>query len=322
MRFVVLGAGAIGGVLGAGLHRAGYKVQLVARGAHHDAIAARGLTLETPDERVTLPLAVARGPEEVAFTSSDVVLLAVKSQDSADALDALRDAAPADTPVVCLQNGVENERVALRRFACVYGAVVMAPTAHLEPGIVQAYGRTVAGAIDIGRYPEGSDERCEVLCAAFSAARFSAETRPDIMRLKYAKLITNLGNAVEAVCGLEHEAGEELARRAQAEGERVLQAAGIDCDAPEVSDVLGRWQRWEVGEIAGRPRGGGSTWQSLTRGAPRLETDYLSGEIVLQGRLAGVPTPVNALMQALARETVREGRAPGWMPAERVLARL
>ena len=141
------------------------------------------------------------------------------------------------------------------------------------------------------------------------------------MRFKYAKLIGNLANAVQAVCGLEGATGE-LIERAQEEGRTVLRAAGIEFDVANVADRRGRWERWGVGEIEGRPRGGGSTWQSIVRGAGSVETDYLNGEIVLRGRLTGVPTPVNELLQALARETLRERRQPGWISAEDVLARL
>ncbi len=321
MRFVIFGAGAIGGVVGARLYEAGRGVVLIARGEHRDAIAARGLTLETPQQRVTLPIAVAGAPGEVSFASDDIVLLATKGQDSEAALDALRDAAVPPPAVVCLQNGVANERAALRRFPHVYGAVVMAPTAHLEPGVVQAFGAALTGAIDVGRYPSGVDERCRELCDALRAARFSSQPRADIMRLKYAKLIANLANAVQAICGAEADGGE-LVERAREEGRAVLRAAGIEFAADHVSDVRGRWERWEVGSIGGRSRAGGSTWQSVTRGADSVETDYLNGEVVLRGRLLGMPTPVNELLQALARETVRDRHAPGWLTPDDVLARL
>jgi 2-dehydropantoate 2-reductase len=321
MRFVIIGAGAIGGVVGARLHQSEHAVQLIARGPHHDAIAARGLTLETPLERATLRIPVARTPATANITKDDVVLVATKSQDSEAALGALRDAAPASTPVVCLQNGVENERVALRRFANVYGAVVMSPTAHLEPGVVQAYGTERTGTIDLGRYPNGVDHFAAEICRALSASQFDSEPRADIMRHKYAKLIANLPNAVQAICGADAEAGE-LIRRVQEEGRTVLRAAGIAFEVDDVADIRGRWEGWGVREIEGRPRGGGSTWQSVTRGTGSIETDYLNGEIVLEGRLAGIPTPVNELLQALARETVRDEHEPGWLSPDDVLARL
>lgn len=321
MRFVIFGAGAVGGVLGAQLYEAGRDVVLIARGAHRDAIAARGLTLETPRRRVTLPVPVAGAPHEVSFGPDDVVLLTTKSQDTEAALDALRNLPSPPSAVVCVQNGVANERAALRRFPDVYGAVVMAPTAHLEPGVVLAYGAKLSGAIDVGRYPDGVDDRARAVCEAIAGATFSSEPRGDIMRFKYAKLIANLANAVQAVCG-EGAAAEELVDRAREEGRAVLSAAGIEFTADRVGEVRGRWANWEVGPIAGRPRAGGSTWQSVFRGAGTVETDYLNGEIVLRGRLLGMPTPINERLQALARETVRDRHDPGWLPAEEVLARL
>ncbi len=321
MRFVIIGAGAIGGVVGARLHEAGCEVLLIARGRHHDAIAAHGLTLKTPERRVTLPIPVAGSPADVSFGADDLVLLATKSQDTEAALDGLRDAAGDRATVACLQNGVENERIALRRFAHVYGGVVMAPTAHLEPGVVQAYGTALTGTIDVGCYPRGIDDRCRALCAALGAARFGSEPRGNIMRFKHAKLIANLANAVQAICGADA-AADELAERVEEEGRTVLRAEGTEFVADEVADVRGRWRRWRVGEIDGRPRAGGSTWQSVARGADTVESDYLNGEIVLRGRLAGVPTPANELLQALARETVRDRHDPGWLSAADVLGRL
>jgi 2-dehydropantoate 2-reductase len=321
MRFVVFGAGAIGGVVAMRLHGSGHDVQLIARGAHHDAIAARGLTLETPVERVTARLPVARTPAGAGIGPHDVVLLATKSQHTLAALDALLESAPASTPVVCLQNGVANERIALRRFAETYGAVVMSPTAHVEPGVVQAYGTKLTGTIDVGRYPHGLDDRVNAICAALEASHFSAEPREEIMRFKYAKLIANLANSVQAICGADADAGE-LIRRVQDEGRAVLRAGAIEFEVPDVADIRARWERWGVGEIHGRPRAGGSTWQSVTRGAGTVETDYLNGEIVLVGRLSGAPAPVNELLQALARETIRGGHQPGWLSPEEVLARL
>ena len=322
MRFVIFGAGAIGGVVGARLHQAGAAVQLIARGAHHDAIAAGGLTLETPVERVTLRIPVAPTPAAAALTAGDVILLAVKTQDTVAALDALRDAVADPLPVVCLQNGVENERLAARIFPDVYGAVVMTPTAHLEPGTVQAYATRVTGAIDVGRYPRGVDGLAVEVCGALAGARWESTPQDDVMRHKHAKLLANLGNAIEATCGPRSDGAGELAAAAREEARAVLDACGIAYDVPEVEDVAARWRRWEVGEIAGRPRAGGSSWQSVVRGTGRIETDYLTGEIVLRGRQAGVATPVNALLQSLARQTVAAGHRPGWISAREILARL
>jgi 2-dehydropantoate 2-reductase len=322
MRFVVFGAGAVGGVVGARLHQAGHDVALIARGAHLAEMQRSGLTLETPTERTVLRIPVAGDPAELgvgAGGSEDVVLLATKSQDTAAALDALKRAGAGEVPIICLQNGVENERQALRRFPDVYGAVIMAPTAHLRPGAVEAYGALATGMIDLGRYPEGTDELSERVADALSQSQFRSRAWPDVMRLKYAKLILNLGNAVNALCAGD-ERRDELVQRASDEGRAALDAAGIEYRDEGVADLSGRWQRIGVSDVAGRPRAGSSTWQSLARGTGAVETDYLNGEIVLVGRLHGVPTPVNAALCRLAAEQARGGGAPGELSVGDVLA--
>jgi 2-dehydropantoate 2-reductase len=320
LRFVVFGAGAIGGVVGARLHQAGHEVALIARGAHYEAIARDGLTLETPEERVVLAIPASPEAAAVSWRDDDVLLLAVKTQDTAGALNALAAVAPARVPIVCLQNGVENERLALRIFPNVYGALVMLPAQHLEPGVVQAYSTPLTGGIDVGRCPRGVDSTCELVTAALSGARFSSLARAEIMRWKYAKLLLNLGNAIEALCGPDAD-DDELDALAREEGRACMRAAGIDF-AREEEDAERRLGLLSLGEIAGRERGGGSTWQSFARGASSIETDYLNGEIVLLGSLHGVPTPVNAELSELAREAVRDGLPPGHLTPERLLARL
>jgi 2-dehydropantoate 2-reductase len=325
MRFVVFGAGAVGGVVGARLHQAGHDVALIARGAHLEEIQRSGLTLETSSERSVVQIPAAADPAELGVGSrgtDDVILLATKSQDTGGALDALQRAGAWDVPIVCMQNGVENERVALRRFAHVYGAVVMAPTAHLRPGAVEAYGARASGQIDIGRYLTGSDELVERVATALSESQFHSRVWPDVMRLKYAKLILNLGNAVGALCADDDRVGE-LRERVTAEGRAALDAAGIDHDDDGVDDLAGfgpAHPQIGVSDIAGRTRAGSSTRQSLARGTGAVETDYLNGEIVLVGRLHGVPTPVNAALCRLAAEQARGGAEPGELSVDDILA--
>jgi 2-dehydropantoate 2-reductase len=240
MRFVIFGAGAIGGSVAARLAQSGFEVAVIARGAHLAAIRRAGLVFETPEQRTVLELPAAEDPAELGVgADGDVLLLATKSQDTAGGLAALRLAGARDVPIVCLQNGVDNERVALRLFESVYGAVVMLPAAHLEPGIVQAYGARLTGIVDVGRYPEGADELCDAVTAALEASGFSSRSRTDIMRYKCTGTI---------------------------------------------------------------------------------ETDYLNGEVVLVGRLHGVPTPVNAALCELAARQVVKGEGPGRLTADDVLA--
>ena len=90
--------------------------------------------------------------------------------------------APANTPVVCVQNGVENERVTLRRFGNVYGIPVMCPTLHLECLRVSP---ALPGILDIGRWPRGRGEVVDQLAAAPESSTFSSRPLDDVARWKW-----------------------------------------------------------------------------------------------------------------------------------------
>jgi 2-dehydropantoate 2-reductase len=319
VRVVVLGAGGIGGSIGARLHQAGHEIALIARGAHGGAIRDRGLTFETPEERVTLRIPAYPHPRDLSWRDDDVVVLAAKSQDT-DA--AARDlyAAAGEVAVVSAQNGVANERTLARWFGRVHGMCVMMPTAHLEPGVVQAHSAAATGILDLGRFPDGTDDVDEALAEALRASRFESVTRPDIMRWKYRKLVNNLGNSVQALCGrgLDSAEARALLDLLTREAEVVFAAAGIDPVTDEEDDVR-RADHLQLRPIGDEPRAGGSTWQSLTRGSG-IETDYLNGEIALLGRLHGVPTPANERIQALMRDAAARGAGPGIMTIHELLA--
>jgi 2-dehydropantoate 2-reductase len=324
MRFVIYGAGAVGGTIGGRLFEAGHDVTLVARGDHLAAVQRDGLTVASPSGTVTLPVPAVGSPADAGLAAGDVVLLAMKTQHTAAALDDLARAAPPGIRVVCGQNGVENERLALRSFADVYGMVVMMPATHLEPGVVEVWSSPVSGLLDLGRFPAGVDDTARAIAAALSEATFSAVAMPDIMRWKYRKLLLNLANAVEVVAGetdRSDPAQARLAARLVAEGEAVLAAGGIDVAAVE-EEAERRGDLLRIRPIDGRRRQGGSSWQSVARGADTVETDYLNGEIALLGRLHGVPTPTNDLLQRLARQVAAEGRPPGAYGIDEVIARL
>jgi 2-dehydropantoate 2-reductase len=311
MRFVVVGAGAIGGAVGARLFQAGCDVTLVARGEHGRALAA-GLVLEAPDETVTLRIPVVDEPSQVAWDENapedTVVLLAVKGQHTDHALTQLT-VAPPSTPVVCMQNGVENERRVLRQFANTYALCVMCPATQLRPGVVQVHSAPVSGLLDLGRFPSGVDASAQSIADAIATTTFQSVARPDIMRWKYRKLLMNLANAVEALSGPEGRFSP-LAREAQREGTEVLDAAGVDLVSAE-EDRERRGDHLQLAPTSSGEWRGGSSWQSLARGAGSIEAEFLNGEIVLLGRLHGVPTPVNALLQHLAVRAAADGAPPG-----------
>jgi len=319
-RLIIYGAGAIGGTIGSRLFASGSDVVLVARGAHREAIAADGLRLISPEGTLVQRIPVIGGPAELDWRADDVVVLATKSQDSVGVLDGLAAVAPDGVAIACAQNGVANERAALRRFASVYAICVQLPSTHLEPGLVVAHSAPLAGGLDVGRYPAGLDDRARAIAAAFAAAGFASSARPDIMRWKYAKLLRNTHNSIRALVGAPP-AGRELERLVDEESRAVLAGAGID----HASDA--EYERNHRGAVTIRPIEGyantlGSTWQSLARGSGVTEADYLNGEIVLEARLHGLRAPVNELLARLAARAARERVQPGSMREEDVLALL
>lgn len=312
MRYIIYGAGAIGGTIGARLHQAGHDVILIARGPHLDAIRARGLTFETADGSVDLKIGAAAHPSEIDFRPDDVVILGMKTQHTEAALDALLASARRDIPVVCAQNGVENERLALRRFSSVYAMMVWLPATHLEPGFVIAHASPINGVLDAGRYPSGVDATIERVTADIDAAGIAAKPLPDAMRWKYAKLLGNLGNAVQAASRPDDDA-RPLYGRLREEAIACYRAAGIEWATDEEKAERRKAMSRPASSEGGRIRGGGSSWQSLARGQGSIESDFLNGEIVLLGRMHNVPTPANAALQRIASRLAAAGTPPGSM---------
>ncbi len=308
MRLVVYGIGAIGGTVAAAMALGGQEVAGIARGPQLAAIRKAGLLLRTQEGAHRARFDCYGTPDEVDWRSGDVVMLTMKSQHTASALLALVAAGIEDQPIVCAQNGVANEPMALRWFPNVYGLTVMMPAAYATPGEVAAFGAPRRGIFDIGRYPAGSDDTVRRLVAMCEAAGIAAFAHPDIMHSKYGKLVMNLGNIVQAALGEGAEADAWMAR-VREEGRAVLTAAGIgfaDLATDPRRDTL-----MKVRPIDGVRRAGSSTLQSLERGAGSIETDWLNGEIVWLGRLHDVPTPLNVCFSAIARDLVAGRLAPG-----------
>jgi 2-dehydropantoate 2-reductase len=315
-RHVIYGAGAVGGVIGARLHAAGADVVLIARGAHLGALQADGLRLLRPDGEEHHRIPAVDGPGAIDLADDDVVLLTMKGQDTVAALDELRAAAPPGIAVVCAQNGVDNERSALRRFRHVYGMTVWLPAVFLTPGTVVQHATPIAGSLDVGRYPAGVDERAERLSATLRTAGFASRADPAIMAAKHRKLLSNLGNALDALC--DGGFGSPLFQEAQTEAEAVLAAAGIDIQPREEAALA----HVQIQDVPGHEWAGSSSRQSFARGTGTVEADNLNGEIVLLGRLHGIPTPVNELLQREVVAAARAGLPAGSVPVAELEAKL
>jgi 2-dehydropantoate 2-reductase len=325
-RYVIIGAGAIGGTVGGVLARAGTPTVLVARGRHAEVLAAEGITLRTPDGTFRTAVTAASRAEDVRLTDRDVLVFATKTQQLDAALQEWVDrpvqgthgvigTAGEQLPALTALNGVAAEEKALRYFRRVFGVCVWLPAVHLDPGEVIVRSWPVTGQFHIARWPASTSTQADAdllagLAETWSAAGIVVRTPDDVAPWKYNKLLSNLGNAVGALSAEIADAREVVAAL-RGEGQEVLWHAGIEfvsfetstaarADGPTIRPVPG----WNAGQ-------GNSTWQSLSRQTGNVETDFLNGEIVRLAHRHGIGAPLNAALARAARTAVRDGLGPG-----------
>jgi len=334
---VIIGAGAIGGAIAARLaqHSPAHPPLLIARGDNAQAITRNGMRFRSPDDDASVPITVATAPNEVSLRDDDLLVFATKThqvqtalldwvdQPVQDAHGATIGTAGETLPVFMALNGVESERLAARLFKHVFGICVWMPAVHLAPGDFAVRIAPVTGMFIVGRYSgEASDGDEGLLCTLredWEASTFRIHIVDDIMRWKYAKLIGNLGNAVQALIGPATQAADVL-DALRDEGRAVLERAGLDM-ATNTEEAALRGDLFRVRPIPGITDDlGGSSWQSLMRGSGSIETDYLNGEIVMIARLHGTAAPANEAAQNAARIAAAQRREAGSMSIDELRA--
>ena len=315
MRFIIYGAGGIGGVIGGHLARAKHDIILIGRPGHVNAINKNGLRLVTPTGTYVLRIPAATGPEQIRFRPDDVVFLTMKGQNTDEALRVLKKVNET-APIFCFQNGVRNEETAAKYFSKVYGVMVRVGATYLKDGEVTAH-RDPPGWFIIGCYPKGIDKLAEAVASELRFAGFFAKTSEDVMPYKWGKLMSNLNNAIGAITDAWGDGDEvnQLSRAAQKELLDALAQAGIRWVSQE---QVGQ----EMPEINAPLRGsfdpgGSSTWQSLTREQGSVETEFLNGEVVRLAKRLGRQAPVNEILMRISQEMAAKHERPGkYTPAQ------
>ena len=182
-----MGSGGVGGYFGAKLQRAGERVTLVARGAHLEAIKRTGLAIRSAGEGDTV---VRPGVVErlEGVDRADAVLFCVKSFDTDDAAARLWSVLGPDTPILSLQNGVDNEDRIDEKLGAgrAMGGVAQVFATIESPGVIrhQAAGRIIFGELD-GHV----SERAERLRDAFAHAEIPVELSKTIRRALWEKYL-------------------------------------------------------------------------------------------------------------------------------------
>jgi 2-dehydropantoate 2-reductase len=321
MKIAVIGAGAIGSVIGGLLSRAGEDVTLIGRKPHVDAVNRNGLVLEKESGRIVIKVKAA---ENLDF-KPDLALLTVKAQ---DVESSVRKAHPflSSTRVVTMQNGVrsDDQAAGLLGKENIISSVVTFNGQFLEPGKALysiPFSRT---ALLIGEPFGSKGSRLETLSALLNKA-LGTDKSVDIRAAHWTKLIWNLQTAVPAVTGLSYQESyqypkvRELSINLLTEGLNVIISAGIKtADVPgfpmEPIETMARESLpiastllKKIAESLGKVPVLGSTLQSVKRGTS-TEVDYLNGEIVNLGKKMCIPTPANSLMVELVHQVETIGK--------------
>ena len=189
MRFAIVGAGGLGGYYGARLAEAGHEVAFIARGAHLDAIRKNGLKVFSPLGDTHLNDVVATNdPRDVGLV--DVIVVAVKTWQIADAARAMQPMIKADTIVVPFLNGVEapDELASIVGAEHVVGGLSKVFSLVEAPGVVRHF--NPGAYVEIGELGGGLSERVEKLRAAFESAGSQANSSADIRTELWKKLLT------------------------------------------------------------------------------------------------------------------------------------
>lgn len=303
MRFLVLGAGAVGGYFGGRLAEAGRDVTFLVRGARAAALAEHGLKVESPlgDFRVPVKVATADrvgGPYEI-------VLLTAKHYDLDAAIEAIRPGVGPDTAVLPLLNGL----VHLDRLDDAFGAGrVLGGVAYvgavLQPdGSIRHHNRM--SGIAFGERGGGVSEQAHRIEQEFAGTPVSAPANPNILQEMWEKFVM-MGAMAGMNCLLRGNVGEIMAT---VEGEALMVDALAECQAvaaaagyPPRPQARGRVQALltERGSI-----NSASMRQDLEAGR-RTEADAIVGDMLRRAHGFGLSTPL--LRAAWCHLQVHENR--------------
>lgn len=299
MRVLVLGAGALGSLIGARLHAAGVPVVLFSRNTEHiRAVQQNGLRVHELDGRIHLAAPQAfSDPGEIPW-SPDLVVTLVKSRDTGPAVRSLLPICSGETLFLTLQNGMGNAR--LIQELAGQGNVLAGTTAQgatlLRPGEVCHGGD---GTSYVGRPGAAADADVHRAAALLDGAGLPCEATDEVDRLIWKKLLVNVGiNAITALARVPNgwieadPSARELACSAVREAREVAGRAGFDFPETVEREVL---------DVAVRTRTNHSSmYQDITAGKP-TEIEAINGAVEELARRYGLDAPVNWTLTRLIR---------------------
>lgn len=326
---LVFGAGAIGTYVGGSMALAGHRVVFIEQPSIVGELQARGLRLDVSIDRhraASEPLLVA--PSSIGCVSSlgealhqgpfDIAIFAMKSYDTAVALEEIKPFKERMPPILSLQNGVDNEPAIAAELGndhVIAGSVTcsIARIAAGEIVLEKARGIGIATGHPFSRQ----------LVMALNSARLNAHLYPHAADMKWSKLLANLpGSATSAIVdmspaevfahpglyALEMQMAKEALAVIAGQGAQVVNLPKIPVRALALAMHLPSFlARPVMMKVVGGGRGGKmpSFHIDLHAGRRKSEVEYLHGAIVRYGEKAGIPTPVSRLLTETLLAMVR-----------------
>ena len=296
MKIGIMGSGGVGGYFGARLADAGNEVSFIARGAHLEAMAERGLAVFSPRGDIRLHPCVCT-PDPADVGPVDVVLFATKLYDTESAGRLCAPFIGPDTAVISLLNGVESEDVLARILGAehVVGGVARISAEIESPGVIRHH--SDFASIEFGEMDGRESSRLERFRDAAREAKIDAEQRNNIRVAIWEKFILLASlSALTTLTRLPigpiraNSASLELLHEAAREVGAVARANQVPLPDNAVEKVIHFLDKLPDHMKA-------SMLLDLERGK-RLELEWLSGTVCRLGRQTAVATPVHCLAYA------------------------
>jgi 2-dehydropantoate 2-reductase len=308
-KIIVVGAGAVGGFLGALLHRAGVDVTFLVRSHTRAKISDQGLEIRSTDARygkfiVHPPCIEQVSPE----TAADLILLAVKCYDLPAALEVVAPLVQRGATLLTLQNGVENEARAYFKKDCVVEGVTYITSRLSGPGVVEHFRR---GQITLGETSGEESERVRQIHQLFSEAHIPCRMTRHIREARWEKLCWNATfNPLSVI--LDHSIGlilevpplSEIVRQAVSEIVAVAAAEGVSLRPGIEEETL-------VGSDTFRDFHT-SMYEDYKNGKP-TEIESLVGHVIRLGTRHAIATPTLQTLYGLV-VGLEQKRAGGFSP--------
>jgi len=306
MRFVVIGAGGVGGYFGGKLAHGGVDATFIARGKTLEALRANGLRVDSIKGDFVVPKVNATD-DATSIGTADVVLLAVKTSQIHEALESARPVVGPDTVVIPLENGMDAPDQIAAAFGREHamGGLCAIVAFIAAPGHIRHMGADPF--IMFGELDNTDSERATKIRDAMIAAGVVAEVPPDIHRAMWTKFLfispmSGIGAVTRVPAGVWRTMPEtrDLARRAIEEVVALATARDVQLGPDPVEATLARYD--------GLPPDATSSLQRDIMESHPSELDAQVGAVVRMGRESNVPTPIHEMLYTALLPQERKAR--------------